>query len=386
MEMRRNFAASDLNYLANLCHQCGACYTDCQYSPPHEFAVNVPAALARVRHDSYDDYAWPRVLGALFEHNGLWVAVIAALSVAGFVAGFVWLRDPTVLFGQHAGNFYKLMPHKQMVYLFGGVAIYAVLAMTLSVRAFWRDIRGGAAGGSLAEAIHDATTLRYLGGGGGGCTSESEKPSRLRRIFHHFTFYGFLLCFASTSVATLYHYVFNWKAPYALSSVPVVLGIVGGVGLLIGPLGLVILKRRRMPILTDQAHQRHRFPADAAARHAIHGLAARAASRRGFRPVPHAALWQVRSRPLPLRGADEIRQRAPQRQLRGLAHDPEKWVPVFGKDHAQNLNRRGRLHFDQEFFFHQPIDHQQGVGRIGAVGEHLREFAQPVLHEFRDVL
>ncbi len=43
MEMRLTFAAGDLNYLANLCHQCGACYTDCQYSPPHEFNVNVPA-------------------------------------------------------------------------------------------------------------------------------------------------------------------------------------------------------------------------------------------------------------------------------------------------------------------------------------------------------
>jgi citrate/tricarballylate utilization protein len=252
MEMRRQFAASDLNYLANLCHQCGACYTDCQYSPPHEFAVNVPAALARVRHDSYDDYAWPRVLGALFEHNGLWVASIAALSVAGFIFGFVWWRDPTVLFGLHAGNFYKLMPHKQMVWLFGGVAIYAIFAMTLSVRSFWRDIRGHEAGRSVAQAMHDAATLRYLGGGGGGCTSESEKPSRLRRVFHHFTFYGFLLCFASTSVATIYHYTFNWKAPYALTSIPVVLGILGGIGLLIGPIGLFVLKRRRAPILTDQ--------------------------------------------------------------------------------------------------------------------------------------
>ena len=252
MEMRRNFAVSDLNYLANLCHQCGACYSDCQYSPPHEFAVNVPATFARVRHDSYDDYAWPRILGALFENNGLWVAVIAALSVAGFIGGFVWWRDPTVLFGEHAGNFYRLMPHKAMVWLFGGVSLYAVLALTLSVRAFWRDIRGSEAGRSVPQAMHDATTLRYLGGGGGGCTSENEKPSRLRRIFHHLTFYGFLLCFASTSVATLYHYMFGWKAPYPLLSVPVVLGVLGGIGLLIGPAGLFALKLHRDPVLTDQ--------------------------------------------------------------------------------------------------------------------------------------
>jgi citrate/tricarballylate utilization protein len=252
MEMRRTFAASDLNYLANLCHQCGACYSDCQYAPPHEFAVNVPAALARVRHDSYDDYAWPRIFGALFENNGLWVASIAALSVAGFIAGFVWWRDPTVLFGEHAGNFYRLMPHKQMVWLFGGVTLYVIFAMTMSVRSFWRDIRGGEAGKSVPQAMHDASTLRYLGGGGGGCTSESEKPSRLRRIFHHLTFYGFMLCFASTSVATLYHYMPGWKAPYPLLSVPVVLGCLGGIGLLIGPAGLFALKLRRDPILTDQ--------------------------------------------------------------------------------------------------------------------------------------
>jgi citrate/tricarballylate utilization protein len=178
--------------------------------------------------------------------------VIAALSVAGFIAGFVWWRDPTVLFGLHAGNFYRLMPHKQMVWLFGGVSLYAILAMILSVRAFWRDIHGGEAGRPIPHAMHDATTLRYLGGGGGGCTSETEKPSALRRVFHHFTFYGFLLCFASTSVATLYHYVFNWKAPYPLLSAPVVPGILGGIGLLIGPAGLFVLKRRRDPILTDQ--------------------------------------------------------------------------------------------------------------------------------------
>ena len=49
MEMRRVFTAGDLNYLANLCHCCGACYCDCQFSPPHEFDVNVPKTLAALR-------------------------------------------------------------------------------------------------------------------------------------------------------------------------------------------------------------------------------------------------------------------------------------------------------------------------------------------------
>src|ERR1700710_1463044 len=57
MELRRAFSDGDLNYLANLCHSCGACYDDCQFSPPHEFEVNVPKVLAQVRNDSYGLYA-----------------------------------------------------------------------------------------------------------------------------------------------------------------------------------------------------------------------------------------------------------------------------------------------------------------------------------------
>jgi citrate/tricarballylate utilization protein len=249
MEMRRNFSAADLNYLANLCHQCGACYVDCQYSPPHEFSVNVPAALARVRHDSYAQYAWPHFLRGVFERNGLAMTLITALSVAAFIAGFVWWRDPAVLFGRHGGDFYRLMPHGAMVWLFGGVTIYAVLAMLLSMRAFCRDI-GGPAG--FFGGMRDAMTLHYLGGGGGGCASENERPSTRRRLYHHFTFYGFLLCFAATSVATLYHYGFGCRAPYPLTSLPVILGTLGGMGLIIGSVGLLALKRERDPILIDQ--------------------------------------------------------------------------------------------------------------------------------------
>ena len=61
------------------------------------------------------------------------------------------------------------------------------------------------------------------------------------------TFYGFMLCFAATCVATLYHYVLHEQAPYPLLSVPVLLGTVGGIGLLAGPAGLLWLNLRRDP-------------------------------------------------------------------------------------------------------------------------------------------
>src|SRR6186997_3479953 len=67
MTRRLEFAKADIHYLANLCHGCGACLHACQYAPPHEFAVNVPKAMAEVRGQTYVDYAWPPALGKLYQ-------------------------------------------------------------------------------------------------------------------------------------------------------------------------------------------------------------------------------------------------------------------------------------------------------------------------------
>ncbi len=64
-----------------------------------------------------------------------------------------------------------------------------------------------------------------------------------RRWFHHFTFYGFLLCFAATCVAALYDWL-GHPAPYPLWSAPVVFGSAGGIGLVVGPIGLLALKAK----------------------------------------------------------------------------------------------------------------------------------------------
>ena len=256
MEMRREFLDGDLNYLANLCHSCGACYHDCQFSPPHEFNMNVPKVMAQVRAESYASYAWPSAFAPMFEKNGLKISLIAALSVAVFIAGFVAWHDPAALFGQHAGNFYRLMPHNTMVAIFGGAFLYAIIAMIMGIRNFWKNIGEPAAtltqGGSLWQAMKDASTLRYLDGGGVGCMNDSERPTDNRRRYHHFTFYGFMLCFASTTVATLYHYVLGKQAPYPWYDLPVLLGTIGGIGLVIGPIGLLMAKRERDPMLVDE--------------------------------------------------------------------------------------------------------------------------------------
>ena len=260
MTRRLEFGKADIHFLANLCHNCGACLHACQYAPPHEFAVNVPQAMAQVRGQTYADYAWPPALGALYQRQGFTLSLALAAGLALFLVLGAVLQGGGLgaLWGANlGGNFYHLFPHNLLVGLFAPVFLFVVFALAMGVRRFWRDVTPATSGAPLsAPATLDATDavlrLKYLGGGhGDGCHNEDDAYTLKRRRAHHLTFYGFMLCFAATSLATVYHYVFGWAAPYDLPSVPKLLGAVGGVMLMLGTAGLWHLNRTRHALHGD---------------------------------------------------------------------------------------------------------------------------------------
>ena len=221
MTRRLDFSAADVHYLANLCHSCGACLHACQYAPPHEFAVNVPRAMARLRLETYAEYAWPRALGALYRRNGIVVALAIVGALALFLVLLLALRG-TLFHPPLAGNFYAVFPHSLMVWMFGAAFAWAVLALAVGSARFWRgQAPGPVTAAAAAEATCDALALTYLAGGhGDGCNETDDRFTLLRKRFHHVIFGGFLLCFASTCVATLYHYALGAPAPYPSPACP----------------------------------------------------------------------------------------------------------------------------------------------------------------------
>jgi len=135
-----------------------------------------------------------------------------------------------------------------MVGAFGVVFLLVIAAMAVGVTRYLEDTgtKSDTAGPrAIAAGLRDAFSLKYLHGSGDDCTIEENVRGPWRRWCHHFTFYGFLLCFASTTVAAVYHVILGWPAPYPIFSVPVVLGAVGGVGLIAGPIGLWAIRARR---------------------------------------------------------------------------------------------------------------------------------------------
>ena len=251
MERRREFDEGDTAYLANLCHNCGACYHACQYAPPHEFGVNVPSTLAERRLETYEDYAWPPSFGRLFSRNAMFVVLLSVISLSVAVGLMLAMIAPDLFWGVHLGEgaFYVIMPHTVMAGIPMAISAFVLVAFIMGWRRYWQQTGARFAGlPALRDALSATASLRYLGGdnagGNPGCPGEDDRSSNARKWYHHLTFYGFMLCFASTSTGTLYHYLLGREAPYGYFEVPVVLGTVGGVILCIGTFGLWVEKRR----------------------------------------------------------------------------------------------------------------------------------------------
>ena len=234
------FADGDITQLANLCHNCRGCYYACQYSEPHEFAINLPGALAEVRTDSWKEFAWPSGFARAYDRHG--VAIGAAFVLC---LGILILAAGTLQGTDGGEGFYAYLSHRSMAAIFAPVFVLPLLAALVSVRRYWEHVGGGRISmHSWRLALRDVARLRNLAGGQAqGCNFEDEdRFSNARRHAHQLTMWGFLLCFASTASGTVLHYVFNMPAPYGLLSLPKLFGVPGGLMLSAGTLWMIWLK------------------------------------------------------------------------------------------------------------------------------------------------
>ncbi len=247
---KRAFSEGDIVQLANLCHNCRGCYYACQYTEPHEFAINIPKALAEVQQGSWQDYAVPSGFARAFQSSGAAIAVALAL-------GFALIFWAMKALGENAGGegFYALLSHSAMVAIFVPAFLLPLLSIAFSLRTYWRQVGGEKLRLSgITEAFRSAARMENLSGGHEqGCNFEDEdRFSNARRWRHQTVMYGFLLCFASTCSATIMHYAFDMPAPYGLISVPKLLGVPGGILLAIGTLAMIQLKLKGDRALSDR--------------------------------------------------------------------------------------------------------------------------------------
>ncbi|NOE34148.1 tricarballylate utilization 4Fe-4S protein TcuB [Ruegeria sp. HKCCD7318] len=241
LHAQRAFSDGDITQLANLCHNCRGCYYACQYTAPHEFDLNLPKALAEVRRDSWESFAWPQPLAQRFHTQG---GAIALALVIGFAFMFLAIR---VIRSDGGQGFYAVLSHNAMVAIFAPAFLLPLISVVVGLNRYWRTVGGKPIKwADLKVALNHTGKMQDLAAGyGEGCNFEDEdRFSQARRHVHHTIMYGFLLCFASTSVATVMHYGFGMHAPYGFWSLPKLFGVTGGVLLTIGCGAMALLKQK----------------------------------------------------------------------------------------------------------------------------------------------
>ncbi len=243
---QRQFADGDLTQLANLCHNCRGCYYACQYTEPHEFALNLPGALAELRAESWERFAWPGGFARLFQQSGVALGAALALGLAALILTLSTLQP------ESGRGFYAYLGHGAMVAIFLPAFMFPLIALAIGLARYWREVGGKPVRLSeLSAAAAEVARLKDLSGGQGqGCNFEKkDRFTNARRHAHQATMWGFMLCFASTVSGTLLHYLADWPAPYPLLSPPKFLGVPGGLLLVLGALGLAFLKTKSDPQL-----------------------------------------------------------------------------------------------------------------------------------------
>ncbi|WP_374655571.1 tricarballylate utilization 4Fe-4S protein TcuB [Dongia sp.] len=243
---RAEFSLNDLHFLSNLCHDCGACRDACQYAPPHDFDVDVPAALSSVRQASYQAFARPAWLGRLIWRGSAWRRWSYVLI---FLSPLIVLLLNAKPVSPVSPSLFEPLPVSAMAliggvpFLWGGITtLAAAFAFQRALANLPGDRRNGvSAGRVLAYAL----SLRQYGAGNDSCSRTVGGPAGLRKALHHSIVLGFLLCALASFTAAVYHHVLGLEAPYPHGSLPVILGSVGGAALVLGCGGTILLSCRR---------------------------------------------------------------------------------------------------------------------------------------------
>lgn len=234
MERRTEFKKGDVSYLANLCYNCRECYYACPFTPPHEFAINIPQILGQARLETYEAESKPKGTSSVFRRPLFFSLLVGIVGTALMFIFASLIADPSRIFSLQLGSdsFYVIIPY--LVIIGAGLAVgaYVLYTYALELRSFFVSIDLKISDFFNPKAFFlasaDALKHTFFRGGGAGCNYPKEQGQYSYMGLHMMVFYGFLSAIVSTILAGIYQDYFHILPPYAIETPPVLFGIAGG--------------------------------------------------------------------------------------------------------------------------------------------------------------
>jgi len=245
IEFRTDFKETDIDYMAFLCHDCRTCYYVCPYSPPHELNLNPPKIFSAIRFIDYTKYS-PRFFKRIYEKPIISTIILQIIGIAlAFTVAFYNLGFDLNRFFV-VSRFYYVFPHDQ-IYIGGLIlAIYIALTLLYQSTMFVRGIGIKELSdlflSSFLLALKDVVFHTWFRDGILSCGYRNEDYYMFKKlfwVFHVMIMYGALLLILATITAAVYKNVFGIFSPYPFYSIPVLLGVTGGILALLGLLIVV---------------------------------------------------------------------------------------------------------------------------------------------------
>ena len=240
IEYRREFAKGDIEYMANLCHDCGQCFDSCPFTSPNEFSIDIPSILSEVRTHTYEEYTSPSIATPLFDRRVRFSLLLLVLSFFGLLTAYFLMGNPARILDLYTGkgSFYEIFPNIFLDSAGTLLAVFVIATWLMSGLRFMsasknRDRIGS---GDLVSAMLESLGEKWFKGGGAGCNyPEREEHGSYRKFATHaLVMYGFLLDLLATASAFMEQDFLGIYPPYPILSVPVISGLSGGLMIIAG--------------------------------------------------------------------------------------------------------------------------------------------------------
>ena len=198
MENMKIFSNTNIQHLANLCHDCRECYTVCPFTEPHEFNLNIPKVLSNVRYETYIHNIKPKFMEKAATHqNYLWLSAIVLSLLSVFSIGYINVNGNLFAY-DNLFLIIHIFPVLQFKIFSIILYTYVIVLWTLEANSYWNSINSGKDNKkitphSIVSALYDTFSHKYFKGGGAGCSYPQDNSGKFRLIFHPMVFFGFII-------------------------------------------------------------------------------------------------------------------------------------------------------------------------------------------------